>query len=138
MSTTTTTPSAPTRDELSKAWNALADVYEEHVDPLAKRVFALANAEAPRVRFEDIGALLCSAHELRAMLGYLEGTLEKVEQTALEDLSVIARDGELGHVPQFDEEGGANFIRERGEVFLSERAAEHYFPESGKREGGES
>jgi hypothetical protein len=111
--TTTTPATLPTEEELRAAFDALADAWEDHVDPLAKRVFAVTNSDDPEVlaavSMANVGEILYQVHECRGLVETIDLDLKKVEHTTLDDLAVIAKDGERMHTPRYDEAGRSNY-----------------------------
>jgi hypothetical protein len=106
---TTTTPTLPSEEELDAAHRALTEVIEEHFEEIPRRIFAVTNADEPRVSYADVGLLCACVRDFRILVRWLDEELGKVERSTMNDLTVIARDGHMPNVPQYDELGRPNY-----------------------------
>jgi hypothetical protein len=129
---TVSTPTMPTQEELQALWTALANFRDEMLRPVALRIHGVVN-EGGSVTFENIGVLLTESHECRDMLRDIEGEFERLEDAARADMSFLARDGELGSVPRYDELGEPNYVHQEGKTFLTDQAIKKYFPATPER-----
>jgi hypothetical protein len=124
---TASTPTMPTHEEVRALWTALANFRDEMLQPLARQIYGVTNTEGSAT-FEDIGVLLTELYECRDMVRDIEREFAKLEDAALEDLPFLARDGQLGSVPRYDEYGQPNYVRKEDKASLTDQAIERYFP----------
>ena len=119
-------PNLPDRSELDACWDKLAD-FEEELGDLARRVFSATNfQEEQEVTDEHIASLAVFARRIRKRAEAIAELAQKIETATLNDLETIRLEGSQINVPQFDEDGRANFEGK----YMTTRAASRYFPKT--------
>lgn len=97
-------PRFPTDDERARVMHSLLDVEEFMVDPFARCVFELVNADGPAVSWEEIGRLGVAVEDFRQTLRRMLTSLDRLDEVR-DELGRLATYGLLEGPSTFDARG---------------------------------